>query len=194
MRRFYFPAFLILIFLGVFTSTALAQGAVAASDPAIGETAKSVFDAVMHGQWWAAAAYGVILALIGARKVMPASWKEGVKGDIIGTATVFVFSFAGAVGTWAFAQSAGAVMTGAVLLTALKIALAAIGGFTAIHKVVGWLAAWGKLPSWLVPLLKLLSSLVGSNAVAKAEAAGDKAVAADPPKGLTGDSKVIEVE
>jgi hypothetical protein len=45
-----------------------------------------------------------------------------------------------------------------------------------------------------LPLLKLLASLVGSGAVAKAEAAGAAAVAADPPKGMKGDSAIDAVE
>ena len=95
-----FAALLVLIFLGAFTGTALAADAVAASDPSLSEVTKAIFDAVMHSQWWAVAAYGVVLACIGARKFMPASWKTGTKGDIIGTATVFVLAFAGAIGTW----------------------------------------------------------------------------------------------
>lgn len=189
MRAF---AFTILFLLFGFTGTALAADAVAASDPSLSETAKAIFDAVMHSQWWAAAAYGVILAMIGVRKIMPASWKEGVKGDVIGTAVVFVMAFAGAIATWAVAH--GATMTAAVVLTALKVGLAAIGGYTIVHKVVGWLAGWGKLPVWMVPLLKMLAMVVGSNAVKKAEAAGAAAVAAEPPKGMTGDDKIVEVE
>jgi hypothetical protein len=184
-----FTALLVLVFLAGFTGTALAAEA---ADPSASDTAKLVFDAVMHSNWWAAAAYAVILAMIGARKIMPSSWKDGVKGDVVGTASAFVIAFAGAIGT-TFAAP-GAVMSAGVLLTALKIGAVAIGGYTAIHKVVGWLATWGKLPAWLLPLLKLLASLVGSGAVAKAEAAGAKAVAADPPKGMKGDSAIVEVE
>jgi hypothetical protein len=187
-----FTAFLILVLLGAFTGTALAQNAVAASDPSLSEMTKAIFDAVMHSQWWAAAAYGVILAMIGARKVMPASWKEGTKGDVVGTATAFVIAFAGAVATVVVAP--GASMTLAVAATAAKVAFFAIGGFTVAHKVAGWLAAWGKLPAWALPLVKLIALVVGSNAVAKAEAAGAKAVEAKPAPGMSGGDKIVEVE
>ena len=179
---------LIFIFLGFFTGTALAADA---ADPSAYDAAKAIFDAVMHSQWWAAAALSVVLACALARKYMPASWKDGVKGDILGTSMAFVMAFAGAIATWAIAP--GAVMSAGVLFTALKIGAAAIGGYTIVHKVVGWLAAWGKLPPWLMPILKLLATLVGSNAVAKAEAAGEAAVAADPAKGMAGDDKIVEV-
>lgn len=187
-----FALFLVLALLAGFAGTALAANAAAASDPSLSESARLIFDAVMHSQWWAAAAYGVILACIGARKLMPSSWKEGVKGDVIGTALVFVLAFAGAIATWAVAP--GATMTTAVAMTAVKIGAAAIGGYTAIHKLVGWMASWGKLPPWAMSALRLLSFAVGSNAIAKAEAAGAAAVAAKPPTGMAGDNKITEVE
>ncbi len=188
-----FAAILTLIFLGAFTGTALAADAVAASDPSLSETARSIFDAVMHGQWWAAAALGVIFACAAARRyVLPASWKVGTKGDVVGTAAAFVMAFAGAIATWAMAP--GAVMTMAVILTALKIGATAVGGYTVVHKLASWLLATGKMPSWAAAGLRMIAMLVGSSAAAKAAAAGDAAVAASPPKGMAGDDKIVEVE
>ena len=178
-----------LIALMVFTGTALAQNA---ADPALSDVAKQIFDAVMHGQWWAAAAAGVIMLCAVARKYMPAAWKEGTKGDIVGTVTAFLMAFAGALGTWAVAP--GAVMSGAVLLTALMVGVAAIGVYTIVHKVAEWLVAWGKLPAWAVSLLKMVAFIVGSDAVAKAKAGGDAAVVANPAPGMAGTDGVIEVE
>ncbi len=188
-----FAAFLILIFLGAFTGTALAADVVAASDPSLSEVAKAIFDAVMQGQWWAAASLGVIFACAAVRRyVLPASWKTGTKGDIVGTVAAFVMAFAGALATVMLAP--GATMTAAVALTAAKIGIAAVGGYTLVHKVVGWLASWGKMPAWAMSALRLAAMMVGSNAVAKAEAAGAAAVAAKPPTGMTGDSKIVEIE
>ncbi len=65
--------------------------------------------------------------------------------------------------------------------------------YTLVHKLAGWLAGWDKLPSWATSILKMVAMLVGSDAVAKAQAAGDAAVAADPATGMAGDDKVIEV-
>ena len=187
-----FMAALVLLCLAGFTGTALAADAVSSTDPSLLDAAKAVFDAVVHGQWWAAAALVVVLLCAGARRYMPAAWKTGTKGDIVGTGLAFLIASAGAVATVMLAP--GAAMTAGVALTAFKIGVAAIGGYTLIHKVLGWLSTWGLLPSWAAPILKLLASLVGSNAVKKAEAAGDKAVAAAPAKGLAGDAQIHEVE
>lgn len=187
-----FTILLILIFIGAFTGTAVAADAAAAYDPSLSETAKAIFDAVMKGQWWVAASYGVILSVIGVRKLMPAAWKEGVRGDVVGTAAVFVLAFAGAVATVMLAP--GATMTGAVALTALKIGVTAIGGYTVLHKIVGWMTAWGKLPAWAMSALRLVAMMIGSNAIKKAEAAGTAAVIANPPTGVAGSNEVKEVE
>lgn len=178
--------------IALFTATAFAAGAVTPQDESASAIAKAIFDAVTQGSWWAAAAYGVILACIGVRRFLPVSWKEGVKGDIVGTAVAFALAFAGAIANWCAAP--GAVMTGAVLLTATKIGVAAIGGYTIIHKALGWLAAWGKVPAWLLSILKIVGALVGSNAIAKAEAAGAVAVATTPATGLAGSATIREVE
>lgn len=185
-------ALCILIFLGAFTGTAVAAGVESASDPSLSEAAKAIFDAVMHSNWWAAAAYGVILAMVGARKIMPDSWKDGVRGDVIGTVCAFMLAFAGSVA--AVMAAPGASMTTAVMLTALKVGVAAIGGYTIIHKALGWLATWSIMPAWAMSVLKLIGMLVGSNAIKKAEAAGQAAVDANPPTGMTGGASVHEVE
>lgn len=187
-----FAALCILIILGAFTGTALAANAAAASDPSLSETARMIFDAVMHSNWWAAAAYAVILAMVGARKLMPASWKEGVKGDIIGTAAAFVLAFAGSVATVMMAP--GAAMTMAVALTSLKIGAMAIGGYTIVHKIVGWLGTASWMPMWAMSALRLVAMMVGSNAIKQAEAAGQAAVDAKPATGVAGTNAIREVE
>lgn len=182
----------VIAFLALFTGTALAASAAAPDQQSLLDLARPIFDAVVHGQWWVAASAAVILLCALARKHMPARWTSGVKGDIIGTGMAFLVAFAGAIGTWGVAP--GAVMSMAVILTALKVGVAAIGGYNIIHKLASWAVASGKLPAWALPIVKLLTTLIGSDAVKKAEAAGEKAVAADPPKGMAGDQKVIEVE
>ena len=188
-----FFALCVLITLGCFTGTALAADAVnTASDPSFNDITKAIFDAMMHSQWWVVASYAVVLACIGARKYMPATWKTGTKGDVVGLATTFLIAGAGALATAALAP--GATMTFAVIATAAKIGLGAVGGYTIIHKVAGWLAEAGWLPAWALPIVKLLAALVGSNAVTKAVAAGQAAVDAKPATGAAGDNKIIEVE
>ncbi len=186
-----FTALLILILLGAFTGTALAAEALP-PDTSLFDLARPIFDAVMNSQWWAAAAFGAVLVVAAARKYMPAGWKTGTKGDIIGTATAFVVAFAGAIGTWALAP--GAVMTLGVAATAAKIGIAAVGGYTLIHKLAGWLIAWDKLPAWAVSLLRIATTFIGSSAVAKAEAAGAAAAATATPTGMAGGASITEVE
>ena len=81
-------------------------------------------------------------------------------------------------------------MSTAMATAAFKIGLSAIGGFVAIHKLASWFAAttWfqTKAPAWLKTGLGLVLSLIGSNAIKKAETAGQKAVDANPPKGANG--------
>ncbi len=186
-----FFATLILIFLGCFTGTALAQ--TAATDPATSEVLRQIFEAVLHSRWWGAAAASVVGVCAAVRHYLPEDWKTSVKGDIVGVALAFVTAFAGAIANWALAP--GADMSFDVLATAAKIGAVAIGGFTVVHKVIGWLMAWDKLPAWLRPILAIIATVIGSSAVKKAEAAGEAAVAADPARGMAGAiGKMNEVE
>lgn len=174
-------ASLILIFLGCFTGTALAADL--AADPAASEVLRQIFDAVVKGQWWAVAAASVVGVCALVRWRMPDAWKTGTKGDIIGVALAFTMAFAGAVATWAAAP--GAAMNLDVVVASAKIGAVAIGGYTILHKVIGWLAAWDGLPVWATSVLGILAMVIGSNAVKKAEEAGDAAVAAVPAPGMS---------
>lgn len=180
----------ILIVLGFFTGTAFAADV--ATDPNTSEVLRQIFDAVVHGQWWLAASAAVVGLCALARKYMPESWKTGVKGDVVGIATTFAIAVAGAVSTTLAAP--GVAMSIAVLATAAKIGIVAIGGWNILHKVIGWLAGWSKLPAWVKPILSIIASFIGSSAVKKAEEAGNAAVAANPAPGMVGGGTVREVE
>jgi hypothetical protein len=193
MRALRTIALAILIFLGLFTATAVAAEAMTPQGGTLLDNAQPVLDAIMHGQWWLAASLMVIIACALVKKYMPAAWMEGVKGDMIGTAMVFMVAAAGAVSTALVAP--GATISTELLLAAGKVGLGAIGGYTLLHKVLGWLAGWAAMPVWLRTTLQLLGSLVGSDAIATAKAAGDAAVAAAPAStGLAGDVTVREVK
>lgn len=184
-----FAASLVIIFIGFFTGTALASGVI--EDPLASEVLRQILDAIVNGQWWAAAAGAVIGACALVRWRMPESWKAGTRGDIVGVATAFLMAFAGAVGTWAVTPDA--VMSLGVVTAAGKIGIAAIGGYTVLHKAIGWLTAWSGLPPWARTVLNVLAMLIGSSAVKKAEAAGDAAAAANPAPGMDA-AGVREVE
>lgn len=185
-----FIASVILLVLFAFTGTALAADV--ASDPDTSEVLRQIFDAVVHGQWWVAAS-GAVIGLCGlARKYMPESWKSGAKGDVVGIATTFGIAAAGAVITTLAAP--GAAMSFAVVTAAAKVGALAIGGWNILHKVIGWLVAWDKLPGWAKSILALVASFIGSSAVKKAEEAGAAAVAANPAPGMAAGDKPREVE
>ncbi len=186
----YAIAIAILVFLAAFTGTAFAADVV--TDPDTSEVLRQIFDAVVHGQWWVAAS-AVVIGLCGlARKYMPESWKTGAKGDVVGIATTFGIATAGAVITTLAAP--GAAMSIAVIATAAKIGAVAIGGWNVLHKVIGWLVAWDKMPAWAKSILGLVASLIGSSAVKKAEEAGSTAVAANPAPGMSAGGTPREVE
>jgi hypothetical protein len=178
-------ATLILFSMFGFTATAFAAGEAAPDNESLLDLARPVFDAVVHGQWWVAASAGVILACALARKYLPDAYKTGIKGDLTGTGMAFAVAFAGAIATWAAAP--GAAMSGAVLLTALKVGAVAIGGYTILHKLATAFVAttWFKAhaPSWVVFAATYALKFIGSNAIEKAEAAGAAAVKANPAPG-----------
>ena len=170
-----------------FTGTSYAA-AEAIPDGSLLELARPIFDAVMHGQWWLGAALAVVFLCAMVRKYLPDAWGgKFIRGDVGGVFLAFAMSYGGAVST---VLMAGAAMSGMVAMTALKVALAAVGGYTALHKLASALVAmrWfqEKAPAWLKLLVAMVLGMIGSNAIAKAEAAGKAAAEANPPTGANG--------
>jgi hypothetical protein len=196
MTRFIATCILLLLF--AFTGSAFAAQAFdpSSADPALLDTLRSVIDAAVHGQPLLAGALAVVLLCGVARRYMPAKWKEGIKGDIVGTALVFLMSFAGALAT-VFAVPE-AKWSAAVMLGAAKVGWIAIGGYTVIHVIAKWIeqTKWYQehAPDWLKTVLSLATGIFGSDALKKAKEAGDAAVAAEPPKGMKGNDAIEEVE
>lgn len=180
--------FIALVLLG-FTATAFAAGEVLSpEDGSLLDLARPVFDAIMHGNWWLGAALAVVMLCAMSRRYLPDAWGgRFIRGDVGGVLLAFAMAFGGAMAT---VLTAGAAMSGAVAMTALKVALAAAGGYTAIHKLASSLVAtaWfqGKAPAWLKSVVGMALSMLGSNAIAKAEAAGKAAVEAKPAPGAVG--------
>jgi hypothetical protein len=180
----------ILSFLVIFTATALAStAAVSPDEGSLLELARPIFDAVMHGNWWLAAAGAVMLLTAAARRHLPNGYGgRFIRGDVGGMVTAFTFAYGGAIATTMAAP--GATMSAAVMLAALKIGGMAVGGFVALHKLAQALVAtkWfqAKAPAWLRTGLGLVLSLIGSSAIKKAEKAGQAAVDAKPATGIVG--------
>lgn len=180
-------SFAVLLFLFGFTTTALAaDAATGGGDGSLLDLARPVFDAVMHGQWWLGAALGVVFLCALARKYLPERYKTGIRGDVTGIGLAFAMSFAGALATGLAAIGTNA-LSGALAFTAFKVAIVAAGGYSILHKLATALThtAWFQLkaPAWLKTALAFIMMIIGSNAVAKAEAAGDAAVKANPAPG-----------
>ncbi len=179
---------MVLVFIFSFAGTALAAGAVAPADGSLLDLAKPVLDAVMHGQWFLAAAGALVLtAALAKRQLAPhVPW---LRTDWGAALLVVVGSFGGAVFTALVAAGPGAVMSSALAYTAIKVALAAAGGYSLLKPLIK--LAQAQAPAWLQPVLAVLawvfeSGIGTSPDVAAAEAAGDVAVKAKPPTGAAG--------
>lgn len=100
----------------------------AAADPGLPSLAGELLEAVVHGQWWAAAAVLVTMLLLGLRQ-LPWEPIRTVPAQVVGA---FVLAALGGV---LHALAAGAGVSGEVLATALKIGAAsgaAAGGLPAL--------------------------------------------------------------
>lgn len=173
-----------------FSAMAFASGATTTDEGSLLDMARPIFDAVMHGQWWLGAALALVFACAAIRKYLPDSWGgKFARSDFGGMLTAFGMSFGGAAAT-AFAAMGTAVsfaMVPGVAFMALKVAIFAVGGYKAIHELGKWVTstAWyqTKAPAIVKTIVSFVLSMIGSSAIAKAEAAGKAAVEAKPAPG-----------
>lgn len=174
---------LTLIALGSFVATAAAAGAVAPETSHVLDLARSVFDAVMSGSYWYAAALALVLAVAAGSKYGGKYWKFLGSGPGK-AALVLVGSFAGAFAT---TLAAGASPSAAMAWMAIQVALGAAGGYSLVKSLVLPLLqkAAARWP-WLKFLAKPLEWITGRDPAEEARAAGDAAVAENPPTGIAG--------
>lgn len=153
--------------------------------------AKQILDAVMSGQGWLGAALALILMTAVARKYGK-GFLPFLATDAGGMVLAAVGSFGGALAT---AFAAGSAVSGALLLTAAGVAVAAMGGYRVMAKKLlpaldalaqRAAAKWPKLSVPIVMLSKGLHWLLDREpaSIKKAEAAGAQAVEKSPGKGL----------
>jgi len=168
-----------------FVGVAVAQGVVGSEEPLL-DLAKPFYEAIMGGQFWLAAMFGLILATTAAKRYLPGKAGKFVNGEYGQPATVLVLAFAGSAAAALTAVGPGAVLTGALAWAALKIAASAAGGYALLKtllvpilvKLEPKAPAWLK---WIFPML--LWAFAKPTAKIAATAAGDAAVAANPPAG-----------
>lgn len=177
------------IALVAFGATAVAASEVTPDDGTLLDLARPVFDAVVRGNWWLAAALAVVLLTGAAKRYLPDAYGGRlVRSELGGMVTAFMLAFGGALAT-TFAAP-GAAMTMAVMLAALKVGFFAVGGWMMIHKIATVLVGtkfWNeKMPSLVKHLVTAALNLIGSSAIKKAEKSGQDAVDASPPTGADG--------
>lgn len=183
-------------FLAAFTGTAMAASATVAvadvsPDASWIDLAKPVLEAVRAGNGWLAAALALVLLTTAGRKYGASRW-PWLSSKAGGALLNLLLSFGGMAAT---ALAAGTLPSWALAATALKVSLAAAGGFTLIKELAAPALRWleSKAPAWLRPWLAPAINLAlwafegkGKAAVAKAEAAGQAAVEAKPAAGAEG--------
>jgi len=177
-----------------FVGVALAQGAVTGEEPLL-DLAKPFYEAIMGGQYWLAAMFGLILATTAAKRYLPGKAGELVNGEYGQPATVLVLAFAGSAIAALTAVGPGAVLTGALAWAALKIAVSAAGGYALLKTLLVpvLVKLQPKAPAWLQWIFPMLLWAFGKpTAKVAAEVAGDKAVSENPPAG-TPTNNVTEI-
>lgn len=173
-----------------FIGVALAQGAVIPEDGSILDLAKPVYEAIMGGQYWLGAMFGLILVTTAAKRYLPGKAGAWVNGEYGQPLTVLVIAFAGAAAAALVAIGPGAALSGSLAWAALKIAASAAGGYALLKtllvpflmKLEPKAPAWLK---WIFPMLLWAFSKPPAKVVA--EKAGDDAVAANPATGTKTD-------
>lgn len=193
MRKILTPITIALGFLGVvllgFNVSAQAAATVDPTDGNPLDLARPIFDEVMKGNYTAAVVLALILAVALVKRYAPGKAGEFVHSDMGGSLTTMVMAMLGAIAT---ATMGGAAFSWGMLTTAAAIGVAAMGGYTAIKRLIiepliRPLAA--KAPAWAQPLFGLVLWIFDrrfqGDAVKAAEASGNAAVVANPAGGAS---------
>ena len=194
------PLTLALVAIGLvsFGATALAAGAVAPSSGSLLDLAKPVYEAISSGHYIACAALALILAMALVRRYAPkylgATVAKFVNSDAGNAISTLVVSFLGAVATGTAAGVHWGGLSTHLLWTSLLVGVTAVGGYEVLlHLLAGPVLAKieTKLPAWMQPIVGLLLGVFNKDsgnaqALAKAQAAGQAAVAANPAPGVAG--------
>lgn len=181
MKKLVHVSVLALVMLAAFAGTALAASAFAPSDGTWLDALKPVFDAVVGGNYFAAAALALVAAVALISKFGKVRFPWLASGPAK-AALVLVGSFGGALGT---AALGGASFSVALLWTAVKVAIAASGGYSLLKEILGAVAP--HLPKWMQPIVSLVRSLFDRpDPAVQVTEVGEAAVVAKPSTGIAG--------
>jgi hypothetical protein len=154
-----FLLFMVLSFVG--TSVALAQ-----SNEELFDLAKPVLDALLAGHYMHAAALGLVLGVALVRRFGSKRWPI-LASRKAAPFLVLIGSFGAAMAT---SLAAGAAISLSMVWIALKVAVAAAGGYSLLKPLLSKVPFIGRL-------------FDGESRLASAKAAGDAAVKAEPAEG-----------
>ncbi len=198
LKRFMSSAFIALFFYLGFSASAFASDLALPADTSWLDLARPILDAIKDGHGWIAAASALVaLSAFALRYLSPryAIFRTPIGALLV----VFTGAYGGGVLT-ALAAAGVTALTPALALTALKIAIAAAGGYSILRPLLvdviePFLLA--RFP-FLKPLLDLVTYIFDkppASVIAKAEKAGADAVAVLQPKGVEGvTGKPTEIE
>jgi hypothetical protein len=175
-QRIWGTVILILCVVGGFATAAYAQ--TVPEEPII-DLVRPVLEAVMAGNWWVAVAGALVLGTAATVRYAPWAWVRTGLGKL---ALLFGFTYGGAL----LAGLAGTPMSVDLAWSAFKLAAGAGFGYSAVTTLLKAVAGWGVAPHWVVRIALFLYDALTSKDIKAAEAAGDAAVAANPPAGATG--------
>lgn len=192
MKKLIAPISIALGFAGVlvagFLVSANASNAVVPEDGSLTDLARPIFDEIMKGNYIAAAALTLILAVALVKRYAPGKFGEFVHSDPGGSLMTLLMSFGGAIAT---ATMGGIPWTWDMLPAAGKVAFFAAGGYVLIKKLVVepvLKPLSRKTPVWMTPLWSMLfwmfdKKVSEADTLASAKLAGDTAVLANPGAG-----------
>lgn len=166
-----------------------AMGAAAQPVPgetdALGDLLRQLFESFSKGQTALAGVLALILAVRLVREYV-APKVPWLRSDVGGASSLLLLAFAGSL---ASALVAGSALSWPLAWGALKLAVAAAGGYTLVRRLLLPLLEKIPMPAWLKSVLNAALYMFGKpgeSALAAAAQAGDDAVAASPPAGTGG--------
>ncbi len=190
IKKLLFPVLAVFCLVVPFAATSFAAGQAVPEDGSLADLLKPVWDAASGGHWWLAASLALVLAVALLKKYAPEGRaRDFVNSNLGASIMLLVGSFGGALAT-NLAMAGTDAISLALVIPSLKVAFTAAGGYALVKNLVvdplvgsEWYKT--KAPAWLKAVLGVVTWMFvkSSKTIAKAEAKGDAAVAANPSAG-----------